>query len=222
MGRKKNERVEPSAEDSQPEVPAIKDRIVEFIRVKASELKPHPQNLRRHGDAQRAAMQGMLDSIGYAGACIAVKRDDGYVLLDGHLRTATTPDTLVPVLVVDLDDDESLAMLAGHDKIGEMAEWDYASVIELTGKLKEDGVELADLGWSDQELFTLMGMTPDDGGENDGDIADVTPVDVESVSLVSWVLIGVPTVRFGEISEHIDALSKMDGVSVETTTSHEK
>ncbi len=139
----------------------IKDRIVEFKRVKASDLKPHPQNLRRHGDAQRAAMQAMLNRIGYAGACIVIKRKKKYVILDGHLRAETTPDTEVPVLVVDLDDNEALALLAGHDKIGEMAEWDYEGVAAMLKKLNEEqGIDSESLGWSEEELQAIVDLEP--------------------------------------------------------------
>ena len=33
--------------------------------------------------------------------------DGAFQIVDGHLRAETTPDSIVPVLVVDLDDEEA-------------------------------------------------------------------------------------------------------------------
>ncbi len=60
------------------EAPAgIRDRVRELRRVKASSLKPHPLNWRTHGKAQRAAIAGVLEEIGYADALLARELPDG-------------------------------------------------------------------------------------------------------------------------------------------------
>lgn len=100
----------------------IRDRIVEFKRINASELTPHPQNWRKHPKAQQAAMSGILKEVGYVDAIMVREHDGGYQIIDGHLRAETTPDTTVPVLVVDLDDAETALVLATFDPIGAMAE----------------------------------------------------------------------------------------------------
>ena len=48
----------------------IKDRIVDFKRVKASKLIPHPRNWRTHPDKQKNALKGVLAEIGYADAIV--------------------------------------------------------------------------------------------------------------------------------------------------------
>jgi hypothetical protein len=101
----------------------IRDRIKEFRRVKASELRPHPKNWRTHPAAQQDALRGVLAEIGYAGALLARELPDGSLeLIDGHLRAETTPDADVPVLVLDLDDEEAAKLLALHDPLAGMAE----------------------------------------------------------------------------------------------------
>ena len=83
----------------------IRDRIIDFRRVKAADLRPNPRNWRTHPAAQRDAMRGVLAEIGYAGALLARRLPDGELqLIDGHLRAETTPDAEVPVLILDLDD----------------------------------------------------------------------------------------------------------------------
>ena len=78
----------------------IRDRIKEFRRVKASQLRPHPKNWRTHPPAQQDALRGVLAEIGYAGALLARELPDGSLeLIDGHLRAETTPEAEVPVLI---------------------------------------------------------------------------------------------------------------------------
>ena len=113
----------------------IRDRIKDFRRVPASELRPNPRNWRTHPERQRDALRGVLAEIGYADALIAREcPDGGLMLLDGHLRAETTPDQSVPVLVVDLDDAEAAKLLATLDPLAALAEVDTA---KLDGLLRE-------------------------------------------------------------------------------------
>jgi len=100
----------------------VRDRIRELRRVKASQLRPHPRNWRTHPRSQQDALRGVLAEIGYADALLARELPDGSLeLIDGHLRAETTPDVEVPVLVLDLDDQEALKLLALHDPLAELA-----------------------------------------------------------------------------------------------------
>ena len=101
----------------------IRDRIQELRRVPARQLRPHPKNWRTHPRAQQDALRGLLAEIGYADALLARQLPDGTLeLIDGHLRAETTPDMEVPVLVLDLDDEEAAKLLALHDPLAGMAE----------------------------------------------------------------------------------------------------
>jgi DNA modification methylase len=102
----------------------IRNRVKELRSVKASELLPHPENWRQHPPAQRRAIEAVLGEIGYADAILARETPDGLQILDGHLRAETTPDTEVPVLVVDLDDDEARKLLLTLDPLAAMAQAD--------------------------------------------------------------------------------------------------
>jgi hypothetical protein len=100
----------------------IRDRIKELRRVPASELRPHPRNWRTHPDSQRDALRGLLAEVGYAGALLARQLDDGSLeLIDGHLRAETTPDSIVPVLVLDVSAEEADKILLTHDPLAAMA-----------------------------------------------------------------------------------------------------
>lgn len=115
----------------------IRDRIKELRRVKASELRPHPQNWRTHPASQRDALRGVLAEIGYAGALLARELPDGSLqLVDGHLRAETTPDVDVPVLILDLDDQETAKLLAVLDPLAGMAEADHELLADLVAQIE--------------------------------------------------------------------------------------
>jgi ParB-like chromosome segregation protein Spo0J len=114
----------------------IRDRIRSLRRVPASSLRPHPQNWRTHPPAQQAAIRGALAEIGYASALLARELPDGSLqLIDGHLRAETTPDALVPVLVLDLDEDEAAKLLATFDPLAALASTDVTALQELLGQI---------------------------------------------------------------------------------------
>jgi DNA modification methylase len=125
---------------------AIRDRILELRRVAARELLPNPKNWRRHPVRQAAALRGVLQEIGYADALLARILPDGrLMLIDGHLRAETTPDQLVPVLVLDVDETESNKLLATLDPLAAMAETDKQAFMDLAGFVHTDSAELREL-----------------------------------------------------------------------------
>jgi DNA modification methylase len=109
----------------------IRDRIKELRRVKASTLLKNPKNFRKHPKKQKRLLTQLLGQLGYADALIARETPQGLELLDGHLRVDTTPTAIVPVLIVDLNDDEAKLFLATLDPLAAMAETDTAKFSEL-------------------------------------------------------------------------------------------
>lgn len=131
----------------------IRDRIKELRRVRAGDLQPHARNWRTHPDAQREALCGLLAEIGYANALLVRELPDGRLeLIDGHLRAETTPDALVPVLVLDVDEQEAQKILLTHDPLAAMAtadqqqvrgliqscEFEHPPVVEMLEQLEQD------------------------------------------------------------------------------------
>lgn len=124
----------------------IRDRIRQLRRVKAAELRPHPNNWRRHPDAQRDALRGLLAEVGYADALLVRELEDGSLqLIDGHLRAEITPEAEVPVLVLDLDDQETAKLLALHDPLAGLAEPDDAGLAGLLAEVETEDDALEQL-----------------------------------------------------------------------------
>jgi len=124
----------------------IRNRITDFRMVKASELRPNPRNWRKHPEAQQNALRGILAEVGYVDALLARTLPDGSLeLVDGHLRAEMTPEQEVPVLVVDLDEDEAAKVLATFDPLGDMAEMDDEKFADLYAMIETDSEALREM-----------------------------------------------------------------------------
>ena len=108
-------------------------------RVRAAELKPNPKNWRAHPRAQQEVIKGLLAEVGYADALIARELDDGsLMLIDGHLRAETTPDTKVPVLVLDVTEEEADKILATLDPVTGLAKTNDAALTSLLEQIETE------------------------------------------------------------------------------------
>ncbi|MFM8287155.1 MAG: hypothetical protein ACKOGA_10555 [Planctomycetaceae bacterium] len=124
-------------------VGAVRDRVRELRRVRAGELLPHPENWRSHPTHQRVACAGLLRELGYADALLAIERGDGQLqLVDGHRRAETTPDAVVPVLILDLDEDEARRLLLTLDPLASLAEATAAARDQLLSSVRFQSAEL--------------------------------------------------------------------------------
>ena len=141
----------------------IRDRIRELRRVKASTLRPHPRNWRHHPQAQQDALRGILAEVGYADALLARELPDGALeLIDGHLRAETTPDQEVPVLVLDVTEEEAAKLLVVIDPLAAMAEANQQALGEL----------LAGLETGSEALESMLGEL---AAENGVDVFEIPP-----------------------------------------------
>jgi len=124
----------------------VRNRIKELRWVRASELVPHGRNWRVHTPQQTAALKGLLAEIGYADALIGRILPDGKIgLIDGHLRKSATPKMEVPVLIVDLNDEEADKLLLTLDPLASMAEADQQKVMALLETVRTDSQAVASL-----------------------------------------------------------------------------
>ena len=117
----------------------IRDRVVELRKVPANTIKPNPWNWRLHPQNQRDALAETVEDIGFAGALIARETPDGLELVDGHLRQDMFGDCMVPVLIVDMTDEEVRRLLATLDPIGAMAQTDTEALTTLLDALDING-----------------------------------------------------------------------------------
>jgi ParB-like chromosome segregation protein Spo0J len=116
----------------------MRDRVKELRRVPASELRANPKNWRRHPPSQEAALRGVLEDIGFADAVITRETEDGLELIDGHLRQEVMGDQSIPVLIVDVTEEEADKMLLTLDPLAMMA---HADIDQLLSLLRDNPFE---------------------------------------------------------------------------------
>lgn len=131
-------------------MPDWRNRIVGEGEQQASQFLANPNNWRTHPQAQRDAMRGSLNEVGWVQR-VVVNRQTGY-LIDGHERVweaLQNGDAVVPYIEVDLDEAEEAYVLATLDPIGAMAAADAAKLDDLLRDVQsgEAGVQamLADI-----------------------------------------------------------------------------
>lgn len=110
------------------------NRIVGYQNnVDAAGILANPRNARTHPVGQRAALTGALDDVGWV-TPILVNRRTGF-LVDGHLRVeeAAKRGEPVPVMWLDLTDQEEAEILATFDPISTLATYDNDLMGELLG-----------------------------------------------------------------------------------------
>ena len=146
----------------------IRDRIIDFRRVPACSLQPHPNNWRVHTNRQRTILKGVLAEIGYADALLVRELPDGALqLVDGHLRAETTPNQHVPVLVLDLNDAEAAKLLATLDPIAALADTDQTNLDSLLAQIETENIAI-------QEFLRGMTDTTPHIGETNSEINGVS------------------------------------------------
>ncbi|OFX13214.1 MAG: hypothetical protein A2Z18_11140 [Armatimonadetes bacterium RBG_16_58_9] len=119
-----------------------KNRIVGHGEVPARGLVPNPENWRRHPEPQRRALAGALSEVGWVQDVIVNQRTGRIV--DGHMRAelAAAKEATVPVVYVDLSEDEERLVLASLDPLAAIAITDDEELEKVLSGIKTDNADL--------------------------------------------------------------------------------
>jgi hypothetical protein len=138
----------------------FRSRVKELRHVPAKHLKANPKNWRTHDSIQQDAFNAVLEQVGFAGAVIAYENDDDeLVIIDGHMRTEHADIEKVPVLILDVSEEEADLLLATYDPIGTMAESDAERLGELLQGVSASEASLVTLLEDIDEQFGLHELT---------------------------------------------------------------
>ena len=186
----------PPAKTASGGAPAILTKTLESVPV--GRLRPHPKNPRV------GQVETILDSVtanGFYGAIVA-QRTTGHVLVgNARLEAARRAGFAeVPVLWVDVDDDRALRILLTDNRTSDLAAYDPGLLDQLLADLEATTAGLAGTGYVLEDPLGL---------------SEPTPVKVLPPPPMTWTLIGIPTVRFGEIAETVQGWAMVPETIVE-------
>jgi len=196
-----------------------RNRIVGAGEEDPEQLLANPKNWRIHPRYQQEALEAVLDEVGWVDD-VKVNKRTGTVI-DGHLRVTLAlrnNEPSIPVKYVDLSPEEEALVLATFDPLGTFA---VADPDALDGALE-------DVSSTSAEIAGLLTKIAEDAGvippEEKGPPvqASIRRLATKPPPKLAWVLIGLPTVRYGEIAELVEGIAKLDGVFCETVLSDVK
>ena len=195
----------------------IRDRIVRLDRVVGSDLIPNPRNWRTHPAGQRQALRGVLDEIGIANAVVARETDAGLELIDGHLRIDELQDQLVPVLVLDVTEEEADKILLTLDPLSAMATRDNEALYQLLDETRFEDERVNNMleALANDEVKVMPSSLMEAWGEDpDNPFGEWGGMpEYESAGLLSWKRF---IVHF-ECQEDFDAFCKTIGQEINDT-----
>lgn len=141
-----------------------------YTTAKVADLKPHPRNPRKHGEAEMKALGESIDRFGFT-CPIVVQKSTGLVLA-GHARLEALRkrgDTEAPVIELDVNDQDATAYMIADNQLTILGAWDFPALEELVTDLKAldyDGMEfIGDLNLP--LTFDFPPGTEDDQGKLD-------------------------------------------------------
>jgi DNA modification methylase len=180
-----------------------RSRIVGEGEEDAGQLLANPANWRIHSGQQQKALGAVLDEVGWVQRVI-VNRRTGHVV-DGHLRVALAirKGEKVPVVYIDVSEDEERLILATIDPLSAMAGTDEDLLAALRGAMLPEHVDIAELCRAAPE--TLSGPVE---AEDDAPPVPSTPVS----RLGDLWLCGPHRVLCGD-STSVDAVARVCGAA---------
>lgn len=198
--------------------PKVKETIGPRIRntgirkVRASELVESDFNFRTHPDSQVACFDAIVEEQGFYGYPLCYELPDGRIgIVDGHLRKARLlekyGDVEIEVAMTDLSTDEAKKALLTIDPLAALAEADAAKLDALLREVETGNEDLAAML---EELAEENGIVP---GEDTETV--LKQLETKAPPKMTWCLIGLPTVRWGEIAETVEGLASVADAIVE-------
>lgn len=166
-------------------------RLPKILNVKVRDLKPWGLNPRVHGQAQLERLGKSLEQFGLAR--LPVVQAGTLRILAGHGLHQTLMDgghgaEVIPVIAVELCDEEAAAYTLADNRLGELSAWNIFDLRDSLGDLDNGVRDMLALGWSDEELLKVFGMpiealkAPEDLAGEDEEIPEAYLVEVTATT----------------------------------------
>ena len=148
--------------------------MIQVEYVNAEDLKPAVYNPRTMSDDAMARLVKLLDAHGIVDPLIARRADN--MLIGGHQRLKAnsmraTPDEKVPVVYLDVTDEQAKALNVALNNPKAQGEYDYPVLADILQELDTGEIDVAAItGFSEHDIAELMhGLD-----ETSKDIPDLT------------------------------------------------
>jgi hypothetical protein len=139
---------------------SLSDYTVEHVPL--DEIAPYDINPRDNTEAIPAVEK----SIREFGFKIPIVLDDDNIIVAGHTRCAAATNIGLPwvpaIRAGDLTDEQIRAFRVIDNKVAEIAKWDFDMLASEVSALRDQGVNLQDYGWTDEELDCLSDVVSED------------------------------------------------------------
>jgi hypothetical protein len=135
--------VRANVREDEVDLAKIKNRIIGSGEEQLDQIMFNPRNWRIHPLSQQDALKGVLEEVGWVQQVIVNKRTGN--LIDGHLRcqlAAREGAQTIPVVYVDVSEDEEALVLATLDPIAAMAATDKQKLAEILSSVESENEQV--------------------------------------------------------------------------------
>jgi ParB-like chromosome segregation protein Spo0J len=177
--------------------------------IATAELIPYARNARTHSDQQVAQIAGSIQEFGF-NAPVLIDAQNGIIAGHGRVMAASLLklESVPCVRLSHLSDAQKRAYILADNRIALNSGWDEAMLANELSDLHADEFDMALLGFDADELSKSLGIE---------DESELKQLAIKPPPKMTWVLIGIPTVEFGEINKAIERIAAMPSVICETT-----
>lgn len=165
-----------------------------------------PRNVRTHSPYDLEGKRAILRKFGQRKPIVCNSRTRQVIAGNGLVQAALSMGwEYLAVSWADDDEQKAAAFAIADNQTAETSAWDEGALAAV----------LQDLETGDAELDRLF---EDLAAEVISEPTEFRELEVKPPPSMTWTLIGIPTVRYGEISDAVERIAGLAGVVCETTS----
>ncbi len=191
---------------------------VQIEQVATADLIPYARNARTHSDSQVAQIAGSIQEFGFTNPVLI---DAANGIIAGHGRVMAAQklglQSVPCIRLGHLSEVQKRAYILADNRIALNSGWDEAMLQMELSELHADDVDLGLLGFDAEEVSKLLGY---DSSADKGETAELKQLKVQPPPPMTWVLIGIPTVRFGQINEAVEQIALLPDIICEVAANN--
>jgi len=176
--------------------------------VNPRDLVPYQRNP-RHNDMAIDAVKRSIESFGFLDPIIARRSDN--MIVAGHTRQKSAIQTglhEVPVIYVDMNDEDMKLFNIADNKLGEYAVWDTGELANIMRELSEKDIDLSLTFFSETEIDDLL------GGVEEKELLEERTEEIRAYKQ-THVLLSFPPEKIIDLQEILEKIRSIEGVEYE-------